>query len=62
LGDKWHCSRCSFTHEDFEKVVGHENKEHGCNTKTEKRGEFAGKSGDIFKRNVLKPKILTNSQ
>jgi len=27
--DKWHCSWCSFKHEDYEKVVEHENEEHG---------------------------------
>ncbi|MDH5783534.1 MAG: hypothetical protein OEZ35_07740 [Candidatus Bathyarchaeota archaeon] len=28
LKDKWRCSWCSLTHEDFEKVVEHENREH----------------------------------
>ena len=29
LADPWHCNCCSFTHEDFEVVVEHENEEHG---------------------------------
>lgn len=29
LSVKGHCSWCDFTHEDFEKVVDHENREHG---------------------------------
>lgn len=29
LGDKWRCSWCDFTHEDFEVVVEHENSGHG---------------------------------
>ncbi len=28
LTDPWHCSWCSYKHEDFAKVVEHENKEH----------------------------------
>ena len=28
LADPWHCSWCDFTHEDFGKVVEHENEEH----------------------------------
>lgn len=29
LSDPWHCSWCNFKHEDYGKVVGHENEEHG---------------------------------
>ena len=28
LSDKWHCSWCDFEHEDFDRVVEHENREH----------------------------------
>ena len=29
LADPWHCSWCSFKHKDYEKVIEHENNEHG---------------------------------
>jgi hypothetical protein len=29
LYDKWHCSWCYFTHEDYRAVIDHENSEHG---------------------------------
>ena len=37
LADPWHCSWCDFTHDDFEKVVKHENSEHGGRKRNEQK-------------------------
>ena len=56
LTDPWHCSWCSYTNDDFGKVVEHEKREHGGRKTEEPRVDDAdSKEGE-------RKKVLTRRE